>query len=44
MQLNEIKFKQNGRSGYVLKPEAYRNPSVPHNPISKQFLVKVIST
>ena len=36
MQLNEARFLQNGKCGYVLQPDCLRDPA--HNPFDKSVL------
>ena len=50
LKLNEALFRDNGRSGYILKPEILRNPALkfdPKNPDTmrnkKIFHIKIIS-
>jgi len=46
MQLNEGKFSQNGRCGYVLKPQSQRDPKVPFSLIDLPYFtvtVKLLS-
>eukprot|EP00056_Hartaetosiga_gracilis_P001154 m.42471 g.42471 ORF g.42471 m.42471 type:complete len:1206 (+) comp10521_c0_seq1:15-3632(+) len=42
MQLNHGKFKDNGRSGYILKPVLYTNPHKTFNPFNRNPIDEVV--